>query len=171
MDFGHSLKYPYLRLFFHFGVIFCVCLISFGVIAYQNPVIGSSYQPYNDFLVNGVTCGFWLPPADHISLNGKTGIHSETMWYDREYVTHHFGEIGLLWLWFLLLLPPVGYVRYQKYTAILYWVRVLTIEFWIPLPPVLWCFMQGIQIESGGSQYSCCPITLFRHCFSYIVRR
>jgi hypothetical protein len=39
------------------------------------------------------------------------------MGYDREYVTGHIGEIGLLSVRFLLLAPPLGYVQYPKCTA------------------------------------------------------
>ena len=63
------------------------------------------------FFAMGLACGFWLPPANHISAMGKTGLHSDTMWYDREDVLRHIGDIGVLWVSFLLLTPPVGYER------------------------------------------------------------
>ena len=64
----------------------------------------------------------------------------------------HIGEIGILWVCFLLLVPPVGYVQNPKCTANLHWVGVVIIEIWINLPPVKWCFRWGIQIELGGGE-------------------
>ena len=58
-----------------------------------------------------VTCGFRLPPADHFSPKGVTGLHSDTVRYDREYVMSHIGEIGVLWVRFFLLPPPVSDTR------------------------------------------------------------
>jgi len=44
----------------------------------------------------GLACGFWLPPADNILAKGITGLHSNAMRYDRDYVVHHIGEISVL---------------------------------------------------------------------------
>jgi len=137
---------------FNSRVAFCVRVIQFWINACHNPVIGSSELPYNAFFAKGLACGFWLPPADIISAKGNTGLHSDTMWYDWEYGVRHIGEIGVLWVCFLLLTPPVGYVRYPKCTAKLHWVGVVIIEVWINLPPVLRCFRRQIQMEPGGSQ-------------------
>jgi len=68
-------------------------------------MIGSSELPNNDFFVKGLACGFWLPPDNNISAKGKTGLHSDNMWYDKEYVARHIGEIGVLWVCLLLLTP------------------------------------------------------------------
>ena len=62
-------------------------------------------------MARNLACGVWLPPADNLSAEGYTGRDSDTMWYDREYVAHHIGEIRVLWVHFPLLTSPVGYVR------------------------------------------------------------
>jgi len=95
---------------------------------------------------------FWLPPADNISAKGKSGFHSDTMKYDREYVARNIGEISVLWVRFLLLVPPIGYVRLPKCTANIHWVRVVIIEIWIDLSPVLCCVRRRIHIEPGSGQ-------------------
>jgi len=77
------------------------------------------------------------------------------MRYAGEYVARHIGEISVFLVRFFLLSPPISYVRYPKCTANLYWVRVVIIEIWIDLSPVLCCFRRRIQIEPGGSQYAC----------------
>jgi len=46
--------------------------------------LGLSKLPYNDFFVKGVTCNWWLPPADHILYKGITGVHFNSMWHNRE---------------------------------------------------------------------------------------
>jgi len=85
----HSVQIPFCRLFLHFRVVFCGHGIQFRVSAFQNPVIGLSTLPYNHFFAKGLACGFSLPPANNISAKGKTGLHSDTMWHEREYVARH----------------------------------------------------------------------------------
>ena len=121
--------------------------------------------------MKGLACGFRQPPADHISLKGKTGLHSDTMWYDSEYDAHHIRVISVRRVHCLSLVPPVGYVRYTKCAAKLHWVEVIIIEIWINLPPVLRCFMRWSQMEPGGGQYVCCAIASSGSCLSYIDRR
>jgi len=77
--FGHSVQYPFLRLFLHFRVVFCVHGIQFWVSACQNPSVGTSKLPYNDFLAKGLAFCYWLPPSKNISAKGKTGLHTDTM--------------------------------------------------------------------------------------------
>jgi len=108
VDSGHSGQWPVLCVFDHFRVVFCVCYIQFWVGVCQNPVIDSSKLPSNDFFTNDLACGFWLATAENISAKYNTGLHSDTMWYDTEYVAHHIWEIGVLCVRFLLLTPPVG---------------------------------------------------------------
>jgi len=99
------------------------------------------------------SCLWFLTASSRYHLGqGKTGLHSDTMWYEREYVARHIGEIGVLWVRFLLLSPPVGYVRYPKCTANLHWVWVVILEIWIDLPPVRGCLRRRIQIEPWGGQ-------------------
>jgi len=100
------------------------CWIS----ACQNPVIGSGELPYNDFFAKGLACGLWLPPADIISAMGNTGLHSDTMRYDREYIAFHIGVINVRLVRFILLTPPVGYIQYPECAAKLHWVGVVIIE-------------------------------------------
>ena len=65
-------------------------------------------MPYNELVAKRVTCGCSLPPADNISPKGKTGLHSKTVLYDREYVACHIEQIGVLRGRFLSLPPPAG---------------------------------------------------------------
>jgi len=134
------------------------------------PLFGSSMLPYNDFLAQGLTCGCWLPPAGIISPKGKTALHSDTMWYDRENDLCHIGDIGVLWVQFLQLSPPVSHVWYSQCTANLHWVTVVIIEIRITLPSVVWCFRQWIQIQPGSGECECYAIALSRCRFSDIVR-
>ena len=62
---------------------------------------------------NCLTTTFSLSVSPVVSANNilpkrKTGLHSDTMWYNREYVVSHIGEISVLWVCFLLLAQPVG---------------------------------------------------------------
>jgi hypothetical protein len=91
----HSVRSRFLRLFLHIRVVICIRGIQFCVSACQNPVIGSNELPGNDFFAKGLAWGFGLPLPSNISAMGKTGLHSDTIWYDREYVARHTGEIGI----------------------------------------------------------------------------
>jgi len=150
MNLGHTEQSPFLPLFLYFRVIFCVGGIQLCISTCQKSVTGSSELPYNYFFAKGLACGSWPPPANNISAKGKTGLHSDTMWYDREYVARHIGEIGVLWVRFLLLEPSIGHVRYPKCTANLHWVGVVIIDICINLSPGLWCIRLRIQIEPGS---------------------
>jgi hypothetical protein len=74
------------------------------------------------------------------------------MWYYRQYVGRHSGEIGVLSVSLLLLSPPVSYVWYPKCTANLRWVGVVIIESEINFPPVLGWFRRLIEIEPRHGQ-------------------
>jgi len=152
VNLGHSVQFSFLCLCLHFRVIFCVHGIQFWVSACQNPVSGSSKLRYNNFFAKDLTIGFWLPPANSISAEGKTGLHSNTMWYDREYVVQHIREIDVHWVHSSLFAPPIGYGRYPKCSTNLHWVGVVIIEIWIDLAHDLWRFRRRIQIEPGGIQ-------------------
>jgi len=119
--------------------------------------------------INGLACGFWLSPTKDISLEGKSGFQPDTMWYDREYAACHIGDIGVLWVRFILLPPPAGYVWDATCTANLHWVGVVVIQIWINWPPVLWILRRWIQIEPGGRKFACCPITSPRCHFCHIL--
>jgi len=99
-------------------------------------VIRSSKQPDNDYFLNGVADGFWLPPANNISPMGKTNLHSNTMWYDSDCIVCHIREIGVQWVHFLMMSPPVGDIWYPKCTANLYGVGVIIIMSQITFAPV-----------------------------------
>jgi len=71
------------------------------VISYQCPETASSKLPYSEFFVKVLTCGVWFPPADNIVPKGKTGIQSDTMCYEREYIPSHIGDIHVLLVHFL----------------------------------------------------------------------
>jgi len=79
MDPGHSVLCVLFGLVLHFRVIFSICCMPCWVIACQNPIVGLSKLPYNDFFTKGLTCGSWLTPADNISPKGRSGLHSNTM--------------------------------------------------------------------------------------------
>ena len=70
----------------------------------------------------------------------KPGLLCDTMWYDSKYIACQSGEIGVRFVGFLFLAPPVGYVQYPKCTAKLHWVGVVIIMIWINMPPVFGCF-------------------------------
>jgi hypothetical protein len=109
-------------------VAFSIRGIEFWISDRHNPITDLSKLPYDDFLAQSLACGFWLPSADKIRPMGTTGLHYDTMQYDREYVTRQIGEIGGCLVHCLLLPPPVGYVRYPKCTTILHLVAVVNID-------------------------------------------
>jgi hypothetical protein len=115
-------------------------------------------------------CSFWHPPAANISAKGTTAIHCDIMWYDREYLACHIGEISVHWVRFVMLTPAVGYIQYPKCTANIHWVVVVVIEIWIYLPPGLWYFRWWIYIEPGDGQLACRAMTSFWYCLSHIAR-
>jgi len=83
----------------------------------------------------------------------------------------HVGKIGILWVRFILLTPPVSYVQQPKCTANLHWIAVVIIEIGFNLPPVHGCFRRRIWKEPGGGQLACCAIALSRCRLSPIFRR
>jgi len=103
----HSVQCSVLCLSLQIWVVFCVHRIQCWVISSWYPVVGSTKPPYNNLFAKGLAWGTPLHPADNISRKGHTGLHSNTIWYHREYVSCNIGEIGVLWLCFLLLSPPV----------------------------------------------------------------
>jgi len=107
MDLGHSVQFPFLLLCLHFQGIFSFRSIQCWAIAQHYPVLGSSKLPYYDFFAKGLTWGFWLPTADNLSPKQRTGLLSDTVWYDTEYITCHIREMGVCWVHLLLLKQPV----------------------------------------------------------------
>jgi hypothetical protein len=140
---------------------FSVFLVSKSRSAPANILLLTSRKlPNNNIFTKRLTWGFQPPPADNISARGHTGFYSTTMWHDREYVPCHIREIGIHCGRFLLLTPPVGYVRDPKWTANLHWIGVVIVGVWIKLPPALWCFRWRIQIGTGGGESVFCAIAL-----------
>jgi hypothetical protein len=128
MGLGHSLQFDFLCVFLQFQVGFSFCCLQFYVIVCQYSVIGWSKLPNYDFFPKGLPSGYRLSPADHFSPKVNAGIHLDSMWYDREYVACHVGVIGLLWVYFLLLTPPVGYIQIPYCTANSHVVEVVIIQ-------------------------------------------
>jgi len=95
---------------------------------------------------------FLTTSSEKIQPKSTTDLHSNTMWYDREYILCHIEEISVLWVRFLLWTLPVGYVRYPQCIANRHWVGVVITEIWITLHPVFWCSRRRIQIEPGRCQ-------------------
>jgi len=126
--------------------------IQFSFNAGQSPVVGSGKQSEHDYFAKDLAGSFRLPPADNILAKRKTGLHSKTRWYNREHDTGHNGKIGVPWVLFVLLTPPVGYIRQPECTPNLYWVGVVIIDILITLCPVVQCLSQRMYIEPGGSQ-------------------
>ena len=124
----------------------------YRVIACQYPIIGANILPYYNLFPKGFACGFWLPPADNVLSKGKTGLHSDSMRYDWEYVACHIGEIGILSVHVLWLSPACCDIRDPKCTPKLHRVGVAIIGIRIDLSPVLWWFRRGIQIQPGGGR-------------------
>jgi len=166
---GQSVQFDFLCLIIHFRVIFCVRWIQFWISARQNPIVGCRKLPYTDFFAHGLGCGFWLPPADIISVKGTTGLNSGSMWYDREHVVRHIWEISVLQVRCLWLTPPIGYVWYPQCTGNLRWFGVEIIVSGITLHSVRWCSRQRIEIEAGGGIQVCCEIASSRCLPSHIV--
>jgi len=154
---------------FHFQVVFSYHRILCSVISCRNPNIGLSILPYDPLFTKGPTCDFWLPPAEIISPKGKTGLHSDTMWYDRESIACYISEIGALWVCVILLPPAVRYIQYGRCTANQCGVGVVIIKIRIILRPVLGRMRQEIQIEPGRCEQVCCVITSSGHHRSHIL--
>jgi len=151
-DHVHSVQFSSFHLSRQIWVVFWLRCIQCWVIPSQTPVIGLSKLPYNNLFGMGLAGSIWLPPAHIISPKGRTGLHSGTMWDDRDNIACHIGQIGILYVRFPLLAPPVGDIQYPKCITNLHWIRAVIIEIWINLPPVLWWFRQWIQIGPGAGQ-------------------
>ena len=81
----------------------------------------------------------------------------------------HSGEIGLLSVCFIVLIPPVGYVQYSKWSDNFHLVWIETIDIWINLPPILYCIRRPIEIEAGGGYSAGSAIALSLCLLSNIV--
>lgn len=96
MDLGQSVQHSVLLLVLQFEVILVFLCIQCWVIACHYLAIGQSEQAYNYLFTKGLACIISLPPADSVIGKRKTGLHSGTMWCDRDYVTSHIKEICIL---------------------------------------------------------------------------
>ena len=111
VDHGHSMQLLFLYLSLHLHVVISAVWFQYRVIASQYSDIGLCEQPYYNNFAKSPVCGFRLPPPDQISPKGRTGLHYDTVWDDREYVTTHIGEIDVVWVRFFLLSPSVSDFR------------------------------------------------------------
>jgi len=125
---GHSVQYSFLHLSLHLEVIFTFCRVQGWVITCQDSMIGSIKLPYYNFFAKSLACGFWLLPVDKVLPNGQTGLHQDTMWYDRTFITCHNREISMVWVCVFVLTLQVNYIRCLKCTAILHVVGVVFIK-------------------------------------------
>jgi len=146
VDLGHSVQFSFLCFSLQLNVVFSFGHIQYRIVTCQFSIIGSYILPYNDYFGEDLAFGFRLPPSDNLSPKGNPRLHFENMWYDRKYVTCHIGQISVLWVYFLCLLPPVSNIGQPICTANLNGVGVVVIMIWINLPPILWRFMWWIQI-------------------------
>jgi len=112
-----------------------------------------------------------MHPADTVSRNGKTCLISDTMWYDREFIACRITELGVLWVHGLLVMPPVGDIRYSQCTANPHRIGVVIITIRINLLPVLCDFRRRIEIQPWGCQLESYLITMSGHCISHIFMR
>jgi len=171
VDLGHTVQFSFLRLFLQFQVISIFCGIQWCTIFCEYSLIGSSNLSDYNFFQKCPANSIRLSPANHVSPKGKTGLHSDSMSYNRVYVVCHIGEIDVLWVHFILLAPPVSDIRWSKCTANLHWVGVVIIMIRINLPPVLWWLKRWIQIEPCGCPCGCCAIALSGCRSSHAFRR
>jgi len=72
VDLGHSVQFSFLRLTFHFLVVFIIHCIQCGVVSCKCPVMEWSEPPNRDISAKALACGFWLPPPNHLSPKGHT---------------------------------------------------------------------------------------------------
>jgi len=132
--------------------------------------MASSKLAYCYLFTKGPTCGIWLPPANYISPQGNTDLHSDTMWYDRESIAFHSREISVLWVCFLLVVPPVRDILCLKCTSNLHRVGVVIIQNGIYWVQVIRRFRQWIQWETCGCQWVYCVIGAFVCRFIHVFR-
>jgi hypothetical protein len=72
-----------------------------------------------------LACGSWLPPGDTISPMAHTGLYSDTISNDNEYITCHIIAIDALLVRFVYLIPPVRHIRYPTCTTNHHWLRAV----------------------------------------------
>jgi len=111
VNLGYSGQISFLYFPVQFYDVFSFDCIQYRIIACQSPINASRILPYNKSLGMCLVLGFWLHPSEKVSVMGKPGLHSVTMWYDIEYVPCHIGEIGVHWVCCFLLVPPVDNIR------------------------------------------------------------
>jgi hypothetical protein len=94
------------------------------------PILGQENCLPTSFFTKDLTSDFWQPPANNISGKRNMGHNSHTMWYNRKYVWCLIGAIGGPWVGLWLLVLPVSYVQYSKFTTNPHWVGVINIAIW-----------------------------------------
>jgi hypothetical protein len=81
VDVGHSVQFPFLCFSLQFYVVFSFSGIQYMIIARQYHIMGWSILPNDVILAKGLACGFGLPPSNNGWPKGKSGLHSNTVWY------------------------------------------------------------------------------------------
>jgi hypothetical protein len=106
-------------------------------IARQSDFMGSSSLPKYDVVLQHITSGFMLSPANIILPKGNTSLHSDTMWYISQDVARQIAKTDRRSVCFFLLVPPVSDIHEPQCTANFHLVDVILINIWINMPPVL----------------------------------
>jgi len=150
VDLGHSVQFSILNPSLPFQLVCNICHNYCRVFASQYPVIGSTKLPYNDFFPKCLSCCFWLSAAENVSHKGSTTLHSDTIWYNREYIVCHIREIDVLYAHVFWLPQQFSDNGYRKCSAILHRAGVVIIKIRIKLLPVLWIFKWWIQMQPCG---------------------
>lgn len=70
VDLGHSVQLSVHSFSLQFYVVFSFRSIQYRIIAGKFPVVVSCILHHNDCLMEGLACGFQLPPSDNISPKG-----------------------------------------------------------------------------------------------------
>jgi len=120
------------------------------VIICQYLVIGSCTLSYDDVISKRLTCGFWLPPADHVWYMGESVLPSSSRLYDREYVACPISEIGVLSAPLILLAPPVSDIGHPKCTTNLCVAKLVIIQIRINLPQFFGYWWSEMKFRLGA---------------------
>lgn len=160
MNLRHSLQLSRLSLIVQFQVIFSFRGIRFCAITCQYSNLGLSKVPNYDIFLKHLASSFKLFPANIISPKGETGLHSNTMWHNRESITSNIVVIATVSLRFLLLAPLVSNIQLPKCPANHHGIRLVISNIPINLSPVGWQFSQNIEISPCSCQLVYCMIDL-----------
>lgn len=96
MDPGRSVQFSFLCVILQFQVRFSFRSIQYCTITRQYSDIIPSILPSYDFFPHCLASGFRLSPPNHISHKKTTGLHSDSLGHNTEYVPSHIEGIGVL---------------------------------------------------------------------------